>query len=140
MASAITPRPLATTTGHLIGPAIVAQCHREMGRVGQHDMRLGHGLTHAALHHLALALADRALGLGRAFCFLVLVADCLLGHAQFAEQPDDLDRQIDAGDDHQPAGHDEQDREQQVPPSAPSAPLMSEATRPIEVLDALISI
>src|SRR3546814_4237631 len=76
----------------LIGRALVAQRDREMGRVGEHDMRARHRLFDRAFRHLALARAHRALGLGRAFAFLVLVLDLLLAHLDLAEQADDLDR------------------------------------------------
>ena len=55
-----------------------------MGRVGQDDGRFLDRVAGRSVQDLALAAADVALHLGRAFGLLVLVLDLLLGHAQAA--------------------------------------------------------
>jgi hypothetical protein len=82
-----------------------------MGGVGDHELRLAHGLVDPGHGDLALAPADRGLALGRAFAFLGFVANVLKAHAQAQEAADPLDRKVDQRDQHQPRGQHHQQRE-----------------------------
>ncbi len=80
-AAAIRSRPLATTIGALHALVVVAQRHREVGRVRDHHVRLRHLLHHAFARRRLLRAPHASLDLRAAFGLLVLVADLLACHA-----------------------------------------------------------
>ena len=63
-------RALGHHRGARIAPSLVAQRHREVRRVGHHDVGLGHLRHHAAARHLALLARMRALICGSPSCSL----------------------------------------------------------------------
>ena len=61
-------------------PGLVGQCHGKVGRVGDDDIRLGHGSHHAAHGDFALFALDPRTNFGIAFGVLGFVFDFLFGH------------------------------------------------------------
>ena len=74
---------------------VVLQGHREMGRVSDHHVRLGHLAHHPPLGHFPLQLANPALYLWLAFGILEFITDFLLGHLQLLRVVPYLKRNID---------------------------------------------
>src|SRR5690606_32659679 len=66
-------------------PFLVDQGNREMRRVGDNDIGIGHLGHHSAPGHGALLLADTTLDVGVAVAFLVFLPDVLARHAHLLE-------------------------------------------------------
>ena len=89
---------------------VVLQRDGEVRRVRDDHVGLRHFLHHALARHLLLHLADAALHFGRAFAFLVFLADFLAAHAHLLGVLPQLIRHVEARDDQQAGG----DREQRL--------------------------
>ena len=70
---------------------------REVGRVGDHHVGLGHGRHHPFARHLALCAAHVQLDAGIALAFLLLLAHLLHRHPQHRAVAGNLVRDVDRG-------------------------------------------
>ena len=104
---------MASTSGAPFCAGVVLERHRDVGRVGDDDVRLGHVAQHPLPAGGALQRADPALHQWIAFGLLVLPDHLLLGHPEALLVAVDLERVVGEGEQQErdPDRHRELERE-----------------------------